>query len=206
MPRLIIPNRPTTNPHPMGQHQRITALQRVLADDSTSPRVRLAACLVLLFAQPVSRIVRMVTDDVVHDGRHVALRLGDPPTPVPEPVAALLLDYLQALPASTPVINQNSPWLFPGRTASQPMNPGTLRDALRKLGVPAEKGRISAIRQLVLQAPAPVIAQALGYHDKSTTRIATDAGAPSTNLSPRPRHETFSTSHERAANDPYLGK
>jgi hypothetical protein len=36
----------------------------------------------------------------------------------------------------------------------------------------------SAIRQLVLQAPAPVIAQALGYHDKSITRIATDAGAP----------------------------
>lgn len=57
------------------------------------------------------------------------------------------------------------------------MNPGTLRDALRKLGVPTEKGRTSAIRQLVLQAPAPVIAQALGYH-RSTTRIATEAGAP----------------------------
>ncbi|MEU8837453.1 hypothetical protein [Streptomyces sp900116325] len=40
------------------------------------------------------------------------------------------------------------------------------------------QGHTSAIRQLVLQAPAPVIAQALGYHDKSTTRIATAAGAP----------------------------
>lgn len=75
-------------------------------------------------------------------------------------------------------ISQNSPWLFPGRRASQPMNPATLRDALRELGIPAEKGRTSAIRQLVLQAPAPVIAQALGYHDKSTTRIAAEAGAP----------------------------
>ncbi|MBT2478114.1 site-specific integrase [Streptomyces sp. ISL-94] len=178
MPRLSIPNRPTSNPHPMGQHQRVAALQRVLADDSTSLRVRVAACLVLLFAQPVSRIVRMTADDVLRDGQHVALRLGDPPTPVPEPVADLLLGYLQALPAGTPAINQNSPWLFPGRRASQPMNPATLRDALRELGIPAEKGRTSAIRQLVLQAPAPVIAQALGYHDKSTTRIATDAGAP----------------------------
>ena len=122
-----------------------TALQRVLADDSASLRVRLAACLVLLFAQPVSRIVRITTDDVVHDGLHVALRLDDPPIPVPEPVANLLLDYLQALPASTPAIYQNSPWLFPGR-ASQPMNPGTLRDALRRLGVPVEKGRTSALR------------------------------------------------------------
>ncbi|MFF7145844.1 hypothetical protein ACFZB5_32380 [Streptomyces nodosus] len=178
MPRLIIPNRPTTNPHPMGQHQRVAALQQVLADASAPLRVRVAACLVLLFAQPVSRIVRMTVDDVLRDGQHVALRLGDPPTPVPEPVADLLLNYLQALPASTPAINQNSPWLFPGRRASQPMNPATLRDALRELGIPAEKGRTSAIRQLVLQAPAPVIAQALGYHDKSTTRIAAEAGAP----------------------------
>ncbi|MGW1769464.1 hypothetical protein ACWCQL_36140 [Streptomyces sp. NPDC002073] len=170
------------------QRQRITALQRVLADDSSSPRVRLAACLVLLFAQPVSRIVRMVTDDVVHDGQHVVLRLGDPPTPVPEPVAALLLDYLQALPGKTPAINQDSPWLVPGRRPSQPMNPGTLRDALRKLGVPAEKGRTSAIRQLVLQALAPVIAQALGYHDKSTTRIATEAGAPGRTTHPATTH------------------
>ncbi|MFE4415585.1 hypothetical protein [Streptomyces sp. NPDC056821] len=58
------------------------------------------------------------------------------------------------------------------------MNPATLRDALRRLGIPVGKGRTSAIRQLVLQAPAPVIAQALGYHDKSATRIATEAGAP----------------------------
>ncbi|GGQ40093.1 hypothetical protein GCM10010266_73990 [Streptomyces griseomycini] len=125
MPRLVIPNRPTANPHPMGQHQRVAALQRVLADASTPLRVRVAACLVLLFAQPVSRIVRMTVDDVLREGQHVALRLGDPPTPVPEPVADLLLNYLQALPAS-----------------------------------------------------APVIARALGYHDKSTTRIAADAGAP----------------------------
>ncbi|MFE3905399.1 hypothetical protein ACFXPY_35205 [Streptomyces sp. NPDC059153] len=32
--------------------------------------------------------------------------------------------------------------------------------------------------------PGPVIAQALGYHDKSTTRIATDAGASWKNYAP----------------------
>lgn len=39
-------------------------------------------------------------------------------------------------------------------------------------------GSTCAIRQLVLQAPAPVIAQTLGYHGKSTTRMATEAGPP----------------------------
>ncbi|WP_331744542.1 hypothetical protein [Streptomyces mirabilis] len=47
---------------------------------------------------------------------------------------------------------------------------------LRKIGVPPQRGRASAIRQLVLQAPAPVIAKALGYHDKTATRLVTEAG------------------------------
>ncbi|EMF56811.1 hypothetical protein SBD_1894 [Streptomyces bottropensis ATCC 25435] len=37
--------------------------------------------------------------------------------------------------------------------------------------------RTSAIRQLVLQAPAPVIAKALGHHDKTVTRLVTDRRA-----------------------------
>ncbi|MEV5011360.1 MULTISPECIES: hypothetical protein [unclassified Streptomyces] len=81
MPRLTLPNRPTTNPHPMGQHQRITALQRVLADDSTSLRVRVAACLVLLFAQPVSRIVRMT----MSSARASTLRSGSATRPPQSP-------------------------------------------------------------------------------------------------------------------------
>ncbi|MET7550996.1 hypothetical protein ACWD8L_33660 [Streptomyces sp. NPDC005133] len=39
-----------------------------------------------------------------------------------------------------------------------------------------QRGRTSAIRQLVLQAPAPVIAKVLGYHDKTATRLVTEAG------------------------------
>ncbi|MFC8424156.1 hypothetical protein ACFUN7_25315 [Streptomyces sp. NPDC057236] len=42
--------------------------------------------------------------------------------------------------------------------------------------MPSQRGRASAIRQLLLQAPAPVIAKALGYHDKTTTRLVTEAG------------------------------
>lgn len=49
------------------------------------------------------------------------------------------------------------------------MNPVSLQAHLRKIGVPPQRGRASAIRQLVLQAPAPVIAKALGYHDKTAT-------------------------------------
>ncbi|WP_433237568.1 hypothetical protein ACQPYK_29155 [Streptosporangium sp. CA-135522] len=115
---------------------------------------------------------------------HVALRLGDPPSPVPEPLASLLLNYLKELPNSAPATNHGSPWLFPGRRAGQPMNPSSLRDPLREIGVSPERGRAASIRQLVLQALPPVIARALGYHDKSATRIATETGSPWSRYAP----------------------
>ncbi|MFE7215857.1 hypothetical protein ACFU93_39390 [Streptomyces sp. NPDC057611] len=50
------------------------------------------------------------------------------------------------------------------------MNPVSLQVRLREIGVPLQRGRASAIRQFVLQAPDPVIAKALGYHDKALSR------------------------------------
>jgi hypothetical protein len=49
---------------------------------------------------------------------------------------------------------------------------------LRDLGLPLRTARISALRQLVLQVPAPVIADALGFHHTTTTRQHLNAGAP----------------------------
>lgn len=47
-------------------------------------------------------------------------------------------------------------------------------DVLEQLGIPIRDGRSATIRQLVLQAPAPVVARKLGYHDDTTTRLAAD--------------------------------
>ncbi|GAA3127115.1 hypothetical protein GCM10020254_88180 [Streptomyces goshikiensis] len=66
--------------------------------------------------------------------------------------------------------------MFPGRQPGHPMDPTSLLDQLRAAGVPAQRGRASAIRHLVLQAPAPVVARALGYHDKTTGHLVTEAG------------------------------
>jgi hypothetical protein len=178
MPGLTIPSRSTPNPAPMGEFHRIAALGRLVTDENLPLRSRVAGSLVLLFAQPVARIVRLTIDDVLHDGDHTALRLGDPPTPVPEPLASLLLAYVADRPNMATATNPDSRWLFPGRRAGQPMQPEGIRVLLRRLDVPAQRGRATAIRQLVLQMPAPVVAQALGYHHNSTTRIAAESGSP----------------------------
>lgn len=83
------------------------------------------------------------------------------------------LDSRQHLPYAS---SRSARWLFPGRHPGQPMNPVSLQVHLREIGVPPQRGRTSAIRHLVLQAPAPVIAKALIYHDKTATRLVTEAG------------------------------
>ncbi|MFB6580537.1 hypothetical protein ACFCYC_24560 [Streptomyces sp. NPDC056402] len=177
MPRLVLPTHVVKQDQtPMHQHRRLTLLRRVLNDDSPPLRSRVAAALVLLYAQPVSRIVRLTTDDIVDDGTTVTVRLGDPPSPLPAPVADLMGCYLAEHPNLAYASSRSSGWLFPGRQAGQPMHQTSLQDRLREIGIPPQRGRASSIRQLVLQAPAPVIAKAFGYHDKTTTHLVTEAG------------------------------
>lgn len=104
------------------------------------------------------------------------LRLGDPPSPVPEPVASLLLNYIATRDNMNTATNRASRWLFPGRRAGQPCRPDHLSALLREIGIPAAAARGAAIRQQLLELPAPVVADALGYHDKTTSRLRNETG------------------------------
>jgi hypothetical protein len=137
-------------------------LRRFLTDEQILLRTRVAACLVLLYAQPVSRLLRLTLWDVLDHAGQVSLRLGDPPTPVPEPFAAMLTELATNRANMNTATNPDSDWLFPGGRAGQPLSPGAFLQQLRAHGVPVTQTRTAAFRQLVLQAPAPVVAQALG--------------------------------------------
>ena len=154
------------------QHRRLTLLHRYITDDHAPPRIRAIACLMLLYAQPLSRLIRLTTSDITRgDNGQVHIHFGHPPAPVPEPFASLLLQLITDRPATT------SNWLIPGRNPGQPAAYSTVFTQLRNLGFPMRTARISALRQLVLQAPAPVIAQALGFHYTTTERQHASAGA-----------------------------
>ncbi|WP_316762495.1 hypothetical protein [Streptomyces herbicida] len=47
---------------------------------------------------------------------------------------------------------------------------------LREIGIPVAAARGAAIRQQLLELPAPVVADALGYHDKATSRLLRESG------------------------------
>ncbi|WP_218154090.1 hypothetical protein [Nonomuraea pusilla] len=83
------------------------------------------------------------------------LRLAAPPSPVPGPVAALLLDYIAARNNMNTATNRASRSLFPGRRAGQPCRPDHLSAILNEIGIPATAARGAAIRQQLLEMPAP---------------------------------------------------
>ncbi|MCA1693939.1 MAG: site-specific integrase, partial [Actinobacteria bacterium] len=159
------------------QPERMTLLGHLLAGHELPLRSRVAGVIVLLYAQRVSRIVRLTVDDVIRDGDQVLLRLGEPPSPVPDPFAELLLAWISQRDNMNTATNPESHWLFPGRRAKQPMHPETLARLVNKLGVPTRTARTAAIHQHVLDMPAPVVADALSYHPVTAAKIATHIGA-----------------------------
>jgi CTP:molybdopterin cytidylyltransferase MocA len=182
--RLYLPPTPICHAPPLSDDERTRHLGRVLTDGNLPLQARAASVVLLLYAQPVSRIVRLTVDDVIRDGDQVLLRLGDPPSPVPEPVASLLNEWIGSRGHMATATNRNSRWMFPGRMAGQPMNPTALAEQVNKIGVPTIAGRVSAIRQHVLEMPAPIVAAALSYHQATAARLASQAGSTFSRYAP----------------------
>ncbi|MFB9210056.1 hypothetical protein ACFFV7_53350 [Nonomuraea spiralis] len=122
--------------------------------------------------------MRPTLDDISINDTEVRLQLGDPPCPVPEPFAVLLLQLAESRANMNTAANPRARWLFPGQCAREPLNAATIREELRLLGFPGGAVREAALRRLVLQAPAPVVAEMLGYTPQATTRQAAAVGSP----------------------------
>jgi hypothetical protein len=173
---LDIPRQAPSSGQALTQQRRLDLLRRFATSATIPIRPRAAACLLLLYAQPLSRILHLTTADLTrsNDGQ-TWLHLGDPPSPVPPPFDTLLHHLAAHRHDHTPA-NHTSTWLFPGRNAGQPASYRAMLIQLRDHGLPMRTARISALRQLVLQVPAPVIAAALGFHHTTTTRQHINAG------------------------------
>lgn len=178
MPRLQQPRTHEHAPAPISLRRRLELLRRIHTGHDMDPIERVVGLLILLYAQPLSRITRLTTDDVSFDEQdRMLIRLGNPPVPVPAPFDQIIADHLAARPHLTTAANPHSNWLFPGRRAGQPMHPTSIRARLRALGIPNLNGRSRALREMLLQAPPSVVAGMLGYASGRAETIAIEAGA-----------------------------
>ena len=125
-------------PPPTGPGDRIDqdeqwATVRRMLHDPTAASIedRAAACLVLLYAQRVSKIVALTVDDITVTGRGTFMKLG------PEPVLLLPLvaDLVTQLPIAKPFgaarTLADAKWLLPGKRAGHHQHPKSLIDHRR---------------------------------------------------------------------------
>ena len=151
---------------------RWALLRRLLGDETLDLRERVAGGLLLLYAQPITKITRLRREHVIlnHDDQ-VLIALGQEPIPLPAPLATLAIRLRDApAPLATTAATTTNPWLLPGRKLGRPITPHALSRRLSALGVPAVAARTSALAHLLHTVPPAVLAQLIGMSAHSAER------------------------------------
>ncbi len=166
-PLQLPPDRQSA-PRAITEAARLDLLSCFLDDDDIALVDRVAGCLVLLYALPVSRINRLRRTDFQPMDGGLALRLGDDLVPVPTPLGVLVEGLVGQRDHLTGAGHPDSDWLFPGRRAGQPIESEQLAERLNRHGV-TRAARVAALDALLATVPAPVLAKLL---DRRPWRVA----------------------------------
>jgi hypothetical protein len=134
--------------------------------------------LLLLYAQPLVKVVALPSSVIADSDSGMSITLGQHATDVPEPFASVLREHVAARPNLRTGAGCDSPWLFPGTLAGRHLHPTTVMDRLRDLGVNLLGARNRAIGELVLECPPSLVAEALGYSTQVAFLHATKAAEP----------------------------
>lgn len=101
------------------QDDRLDWVGRCLVGDLDTLPYRIAAALLLLYAQPLVRIAALRTEQIEVAPTELRILLGKEAAAVPEPFAQLLRGHLAARPTLRTANAAGSPWLFPSTRAGQ---------------------------------------------------------------------------------------
>jgi len=175
--KLVLSDRQRQPGPAMDADTRWAIVDRLLHDSHLDLTDRVAGCLVLLYAQQLSRIVALTVDQVTVAADGVHLCLGISPTIIPEPLGAMLVDLaVNGRPYTGVGSPAHSPWLFPGLHPGRPLHPSGLGQRLRRLGIPTMAARRAALMQLAGQIPAAVLAEILHLSPTTAVRWVAAAG------------------------------
>lgn len=192
-PKLRIPNPPrVVTPDAQPQSERIALVHRLFTDDTLPSIDRFVGLMVLLYAQPATRITQIRLDDVTTRDDQVFLRIAEEELPMPEPVDSLITDLITQRRNMGTAANTTSPWLLPGQRPNRPITTSRLRNRLRSLGITGTS-RVAAFNELLREIPAPVLADLVGCHPRfaaeRASALATDwANYAAIRSRPSPAH------------------
>lgn len=180
LPGLALPDAvPAAGPRGhVDQDEHWALVRRMLHDqDAANLEDRAAACLVLLYAQPLSKIVSLTTDDLTVADDGTFLRLGPEPLLLPSPLDALLTSLPIAKPFGTASTLADDRWLFPGKWAGHHQNPTSMMGRLNRLGIITRASRNAAMLHLAATVPPAVFASLIGISISAATKWAEYAGS-----------------------------
>ncbi|MGH3854845.1 MAG: hypothetical protein ACRDR6_15385 [Pseudonocardiaceae bacterium] len=159
--------------------QRWALVRRLLHDDTVALEDRVAALLLLLYGQSLSRVTRLTRKQITGKAGNIRITLGEKPAQVPPPLDELLLQLADNRRGYAALAHTDDhPWLFPGGAPALPLTAHHLMLRLKKLGIHARPARNTALFDLATQLPAVVLSKLLGIHINTATRWTNQAGAP----------------------------
>jgi len=161
----------------LNQEQRFAAIAKCLAPEKGDVSVRCAALLVLLFAQPIQRLVALKLEAISEIDGELRIELGGEAVPVPSPFDAPFRE-LRDNRNNIHLYNRHSAYLFPGYKPGTHLAPSSCQRSLVKITGKVLAARNTALRELVVDCPPPVVADMLGYTNQVTTKHAAKAGSP----------------------------
>jgi len=148
---------------------RLNWVRALMTGEPASLHIRVIGLLLVLYAQPISKVVALRIDDLELSPDGMRIRLGSTPVDVPPPFAEMIYLTLEHRP-NMRTSGADTSYLFPGYRPGRHIGAQTAMHVLRGLGLNLQGGRNSALRNLVQQAPAPLVAEMLGYSNQVTTR------------------------------------
>jgi len=165
---LSVPRREVRDPkRPIEESERWVLLRRLLNDESIPDDVRLAGCLVLVYAQHLSRVVALTPDAVSKDGDLFLIKVADNPLPLPGSLAEPLRRLTQQSKRGRSSVSRKTAgerWLFPGGNPGHHITAEYLRTRLAKYGITLREARHAALLQWAQDTPGPILASSLGLH------------------------------------------
>ena len=173
---LAIPPARSAMPAASDSSHRWEIARRLVQDETIRNSDRVLGARIVLYAQPLTRIVQLTTADVRRDDNDVVtITLGPVVIEIPEPFAGLALQLPERRRDG---MNDQIPttWLFPGNTANRHTTVNTMSTRLRRLDISPREMRSAALGQLAAEIPPAILATTVGITATTAARWAAIAG------------------------------
>jgi integrase len=140
-------------------------------------RHRAIAILLLVFGQPIERLIALTWDDVTITDALVTIQLGkathiEVRPPLDAPFRQLAAEPHNHQTAAHP----DSNWVFPGYSPGRHLDSGYIANRLRAT-IGARAARLGTLHELTKLAPTAIIAEVLGYSPATIEKHAVGSAA-----------------------------